>query len=141
LFTLRPPTPQLLPQQALLLLLLKAFLQPAQLPWFHCHYGSHTQATAGAANFAGATEPFFLTTAINYTNGAPHMGHAYEAVLADALARYHRVAGRRVFFMTGTDEHGQKIANAAQARGIKVCDAFQLVVGVLVCLCGVLLPF
>ena len=48
------------------------------------------------------------------------MGHAYEAVLADSIARYHRLAGRNVFFMTGTDEHGQKIANAAEKRGVKV---------------------
>ena len=49
------------------------------------------------------------------------MGHAYEAVIADVAARYHRAYGRSVYFMTGTDEHGQKIANAAEAKNIKVC--------------------
>lgn len=48
------------------------------------------------------------------------MGHAYEAIIADSLARYHRAFGRNVFFMTGTDEHGQKIANAAEALGVTV---------------------
>ena len=51
---------------------------------------------------------YYLTTAINYTNGRPHIGHAYEAVTSDVIARYHRVYGRNVFFLTGTDEHGQK---------------------------------
>ena len=69
---------------------------------------------------------FFITTAINYTNGAPHMGHAYEAIIADSLARYHRAFGRNVFFMTGTDEHGQKIANAAEALGVTVRDPWSV---------------
>jgi methionyl-tRNA synthetase len=56
---------------------------------------------------------FYVTTAIDYVNGRPHLGHAYEKVLADALARYHRQAGHATFFLTGTDEHGQKIAKAA----------------------------
>jgi methionyl-tRNA synthetase len=56
---------------------------------------------------------FYITTAIDYVNGRPHLGHAYEKVLADALARYHRQAGHATFFLTGTDEHGQKIAKAA----------------------------
>ncbi len=53
---------------------------------------------------------FYITTAINYTNGVPHIGHAYEAVVSDIVARYHRIYGREVFFLTGTDEHGQKVA-------------------------------
>ena len=67
-----------------------------------------------------------MTTAINYANGAPHMGHAYEAVSADVIARYHRAYGRDVLFQTGSDEHGQKIAEAAAAAGrapIELCDA------------------
>jgi methionyl-tRNA synthetase len=60
---------------------------------------------------------FYLTTAIDYVNGRPHLGHAYEKVLADALARFHRQRGDATYFLTGTDEHGQKIARAAQAAG------------------------
>jgi len=63
-------------------------------------------------------EPFYVTTAISYPNGRPHIGHAYEAIATDAIARYHRLAGRDVFFMTGTDEHGLKMAQAARDRGI-----------------------
>ena len=64
-------------------------------------------------------EPYYITTAISYPNGRPHIGHAYEAIATDAIARYHRLAGRDVFFMTGTDEHGLKMAQAARARGIE----------------------
>jgi len=60
---------------------------------------------------------FYITTAIDYVNATPHIGHAYEKVLADALARYHRLAGEEVFFLTGTDEHGQNIATAAARAG------------------------
>jgi methionyl-tRNA synthetase len=60
---------------------------------------------------------FYLTTAIDYVNGKPHLGHAYEKVLADALARFHRQRGDATFFLTGTDEHGQKVARAAEAAG------------------------
>jgi methionyl-tRNA synthetase len=60
---------------------------------------------------------FYITTAIDYVNATPHIGHAYEKVLADVLARYHRLAGEEVFFLTGTDEHGQNIANAAARAG------------------------
>jgi methionyl-tRNA synthetase len=63
-------------------------------------------------------EPFYITTAINYPNGPPHIGHAYEAVATDAIARFQRLSGRDVFFLTGTDEHGLKMAQAARAEGI-----------------------
>ncbi|WP_420137089.1 methionine--tRNA ligase [Sphingomonas sp.] len=63
-------------------------------------------------------EPFYITTAISYPNGRPHIGHAYEAIAADAIARYRRMQGRDVFFMTGTDEHGLKMAQAAKARNV-----------------------
>jgi methionyl-tRNA synthetase len=63
-------------------------------------------------------QPFTITTAISYPNGRPHIGHAYEAVATDALARAARMMGRDVFFQTGTDEHGLKMAQAARARGI-----------------------
>jgi methionyl-tRNA synthetase len=60
---------------------------------------------------------FYITTAIDYVNGLPHLGHAYEKVLADALARFHRQRGDHTFFLTGTDEHGQKIVHAAAKAG------------------------
>ena len=60
---------------------------------------------------------FYITTAIDYVNGRPHLGHAYEKVLADALARYHRQRGDSTYFLTGTDEHGQKVARAAAEAG------------------------
>ena len=63
-------------------------------------------------------EPFYITTAISYPNGRPHIGHAYEVIATDAIARYQRLAGRDVFFLTGTDEHGLKMAQAARARDI-----------------------
>eukprot|EP01057_Protomagalhaensia_wolfi_P006245 Protomagalhaensia_wolfi_Nauph_80__6244@NODE_947_length_1859_cov_23_302747_g715_i0_p1_GENE_NODE_947_length_1859_cov_23_302747_g715_i0NODE_947_length_1859_cov_23_302747_g715_i0_p1_ORF_typecomplete_len518_score135_64tRNAsynt_1g/PF09334_11/1_2e123tRNAsynt_1/PF00133_22/2_4e22tRNAsynt_1/PF00133_22/8_3e22tRNAsynt_1e/PF01406_19/1e09tRNAsynt_1e/PF01406_19/6_2e07Anticodon_1/PF08264_13/9_8e11tRNAsynt_1f/PF01921_18/0_012tRNAsynt_1f/PF01921_18/0_00031tRNAsynt_1d/PF00750_19/0_00066tRNAsynt_1d/PF00750_19/9_2tR len=62
-------------------------------------------------------QKFYLTTAINYLNGPPHVGHAYEILTADVIARYHRVAGRDVWFVTGSDEHGQKIATTAEKAG------------------------
>jgi len=61
---------------------------------------------------------FFITTAIDYTNAAPHIGHAYEKVLADVLARYHRLKGDDVFFLTGVDQHGQKVQQSAEKQGI-----------------------
>lgn len=59
-------------------------------------------------------KPFYITTAIAYTNGYPHIGHAYEFIIADAIARYYRLLGYNVFFLTGTDEHGQKVAASAE---------------------------
>ncbi|NBZ96157.1 MAG: methionine--tRNA ligase, partial [Proteobacteria bacterium] len=61
---------------------------------------------------------FFITTAIDYTNGAPHIGHAYEKVLADVLARFHRQTGEEVFLLTGVDQHGQKVQQSAEREGI-----------------------
>ena len=60
-----------------------------------------------------AGEPYFITTAISYPNGAPHIGHAYEVIATDAIARFKRLDGFDVFFMTGTDEHGLKIQQTA----------------------------
>jgi methionyl-tRNA synthetase len=67
----------------------------------------------------------YLTTPLYYVNARPHIGHAYATVLVDALARYHRLFGDEVYFLTGTDEHGQKVMKAAEARGmtpIAHCD-------------------
>ncbi len=61
---------------------------------------------------------FYVTTPIYYVNDKPHIGHAYTTILADVLARYHRLMGADTFFLTGTDEHGQKVQRAAQAAGM-----------------------
>ena len=63
-------------------------------------------------------EPFYITTAISYPNGAPHIGHAYEAIATDAIARFQRLDGYDVFFMTGVDEHGLKMTQTAAKEGI-----------------------
>ena len=60
---------------------------------------------------------FFITTAIDYTNSPPHIGHAYEKVLADVIARYHRLKGEKVFFLSGVDQHGQKVQQSAAKAG------------------------
>lgn len=62
--------------------------------------------------------PFYITTAIAYPNGKPHIGHAYELIATDALARFQRLDGRDVFFLTGTDEHGQKMQQTARTEGL-----------------------
>jgi len=61
---------------------------------------------------------FYVTTPIYYVNASPHIGHAYTTIVADVLARYHRLSGYRTFFLTGTDEHGDKIAEAAEKGGV-----------------------
>jgi methionyl-tRNA synthetase len=66
----------------------------------------------------GAGESFYVTTPIYYVNDRPHIGHAYTTIAADALARFQRSEGRDVFFLTGVDEHGQKVEKAAKAGGI-----------------------
>ncbi len=63
-------------------------------------------------------EPFSVTTPIYYVNDEPHLGHAYTTILADVLARYARLRGQETFFLTGTDEHGQKVQQAAQRRAV-----------------------
>ncbi|PFH32122.1 methionyl-tRNA synthetase [Besnoitia besnoiti] len=85
------------------------------------------QTASPATGKPQAAEKFYVTTAINYTNGPPHMGHVYEAVTADVIARFHRIFGRDVYFLTGTDEHGQKIANTAERLGKtpqEICDFY-----------------
>ena len=62
---------------------------------------------------------FYITTPIYYVNDKPHIGHAYTTILADVLSRYHRAEGNDVFFLTGLDEHGQKVQQAAAERGVK----------------------
>src|SRR2546430_16789036 len=65
-----------------------------------------------------ADRPFFVTTPIYYVNDLPHLGHAYTTVACDALARFMRLDGRRVKFLTGTDEHGQKVDKSARTAGV-----------------------
>ncbi|MFM1847101.1 MAG: Methionine--tRNA ligase [Pseudomonadota bacterium] len=72
---------------------------------------------------------FYVTTPIYYVNATPHIGHAYTTILADVLARYHRLWGDSVVMLTGTDEHGQKVQSAAKARGLDPqahCDEMML---------------
>ncbi|MBT5693218.1 MAG: class I tRNA ligase family protein, partial [Opitutae bacterium] len=69
---------------------------------------------------------FYLTTAIDYANGSPHLGHAYEKVLTDVVARTKRLQGQEVHFLTGLDEHGQKVQQSARAEGVdpqQLCDS------------------
>ena len=61
---------------------------------------------------------FYLTTAIDYSNGDPHIGHAYEKIGADAIARYRRLRGDDVHFLIGMDEHGQKVEQTAAQQGV-----------------------
>ena len=77
--------------------------------------GAKSQPKTGTAN---ANKPrYYITTAIAYPNGAPHIGHAYEAIATDAIARFMRLDGYDVFFLTGTDEHGMKMQQTAAQGG------------------------
>src|ERR1700738_4889767 len=67
-------------------------------------------------------ETFYITTAIAYPNGVPHIGHAYEAIATDALARFARLDGKDVFFLTGTDEHGLKMAQTAELEKLPTLE-------------------
>ena len=70
-------------------------------------------------------QAFYITTPIYYVNDVPHIGHAYTTIAADVLARYWRLRGRDVFFLTGLDEHGQKVQQAAAKAGVdpqSYCD-------------------
>ncbi|MEC9459346.1 MAG: class I tRNA ligase family protein, partial [Pseudomonadota bacterium] len=62
---------------------------------------------------------FYISTAISYTNGSPHIGHAYEVIAADAIARFKRLDGFDVFFLTGTDEHGLKVQQKANELNLE----------------------
>ena len=79
--------------------------------------------------------PYYITTAIAYTSGKPHIGNNYEIVLADAIARFKRKEGYDVFFQTGTDEHGQKIELKAQDAGVSCKEFVDQVAGVIQSLC------
>lgn len=79
-------------------------------------------AVATQSAVAAERDTYFITTAINYPNGSPHIGHAYEAIATDALARFQRLNGKDVFFLTGTDEHGLKMVQTAESEGLSVAE-------------------
>jgi methionyl-tRNA synthetase len=79
-------------------------------------------AAARAPALPSRGNRFYITTAIAYPNGTPHIGHAYEAIATDALARFQRLDGKDVFFLTGTDEHGLKMVQTAEAEGLPTAD-------------------
>jgi methionyl-tRNA synthetase len=79
-------------------------------------------APALSAAASARANTFYITTAIVYPNGAPHIGHAYEAIATDALARFQKLDGKDVFFLTGTDEHGQKMVQTAQRENITALE-------------------
>lgn len=90
----------------------------------------HPIAKAGAFPHSPArmSKQFYITTAIDYVNGHPHLGHAYEKIMTDVIARSRRSLGEPVFFLTGNDEHGQKVQQAAAAQGKDpqvYCDEFE----------------
>lgn len=68
------------------------------------------------------SKPYYITTAIDYTNAEPHIGHAYEKVLADVMTRFQRLNGREVYFLTGVDQHGQKVQKSAEKAGLTPQD-------------------
>ena len=96
----------------------KAAKPPARKP-----KATPNKAAAIAAPPAAAERnSYYITTAIAYPNGVPHIGHAYEAIATDTLARFQRLDGKDVFFLTGTDEHGLKMIQTAQAEGMTPFD-------------------
>ena len=82
--------------------------------------------------------PFYITTAISYPNGRPHIGHAYEAIAADVIARFQKLRGRRVRFQTGTDEHGLKMARKAEEQGRSARDLADEMSGYFQAMCDAL---
>ena len=80
-------------------------------------------------------KPFYITTAIDYANGSPHLGHAYEKVLTDVVARTKRLQGREVHFLTGLDEHGQKVQQSARAESVEPQQLCDSVAGEFVAMC------
>ncbi|MDR1665460.1 MAG: class I tRNA ligase family protein [Puniceicoccales bacterium] len=88
-------------------------------------FGMERRESSRSDSIGPERKVFYLTTAIDYANGPPHLGHAYEKVLADVVARYRRLKGEAVHFLTGLDEHGQKVQQKAQTEGLSpvlYCD-------------------
>jgi len=92
----------------------------AACPLITCAASAFAKAAADkpAESKTTPSDMFYLTTAIDYTNGSPHIGHAYEKVLADVIARYHRLKGEETYFLTGVDQHGQKVQQTAEKEGV-----------------------
>jgi methionyl-tRNA synthetase len=84
------------------------------------------------------SEPYYISTAISYPNGEPHIGHAYEAIAADVAARFQRAQGRDVLFQTGTDEHGLKMAQAARAQNVEPLELAREMSGKFKAMCDAL---
>jgi hypothetical protein len=78
----------------------------------------HAPAVTSVSSSDREKAPYYITTAISYPNGPPHIGHAYEAIATDAIARFMRLDGYDVYFLTGTDEHGQKMQQTAAREGL-----------------------
>lgn len=87
-----------------------------------CSCSSSNERSSIGEQIGGNGEPFVLTTPLYYVNAPPHMGSAYTTIAADAIARFQRLSGKKVIFITGTDEHGEKIAMAAAANGSSPSD-------------------
>ena len=87
-----------------------------EAPWM-AGFVWHLDFVVPPGTIAAMEKCFYVTTAIDYVNGQPHLGHAYEKVITDVMARAHRSLGEKVFFLTGLDEHGQKVQQAAMAEG------------------------
>lgn len=75
-----------------------------------------------STSFDDGTSPYFITTPIYYVNDKPHVGHAYTSTACDVIARFMRLSGREVFFLSGTDEHGEKVQKSAEAKGVDPQD-------------------
>lgn len=73
---------------------------------------------------------FFVTTPIYYTNGIPHIGHAYSSLIADTIARYQRISGKKVKFSTGVDENSQKAIQKAQEEGLEIMPYLDKMAGI-----------
>lgn len=84
------------------------------------------------------SEPFYITTAISYPNGRPHIGHAYEAIAADAIARFHQMSGRDTRLITGTDEHGLKMVQTARDGGVETIELADEMSSYFIDMCNIL---
>jgi len=82
------------------------------------HTTKSTFLRSSSTNSNGETSPYYITTPIYYVNDKPHIGHAYTSIACDVLARYKRLSNNKVFFVSGTDEHGQKVEQSANAKGV-----------------------
>src|SRR5687767_3125778 len=96
--------------------------RPSGEVYRHVDVASSEVRSQSGRPLSAMADPFFITTAIDYTNAPPHIGHAYEKILADVLARYHRLKGEDVYFLTGVDQHGQKVQQAAAKEGVAPQD-------------------